>query len=136
MREGNPVCISKPLSVPLLLLAATAPSFADSVTLPDYRTEAKKVHLRKCDASTTHITMYQAAGYYVTEATTKSGDSFIMFYSKEGEVHFLMKTAGSPGRTELSRETWYDKIEEASPNYFRHVRRMPISDCYLAEEYF
>ena len=128
--------ISKPLSVPLLLLATTAPSFADSATLPDYRTQAKKVHLRKCDSSTTHITMYQAATYYVTEAITNSGDSFIMFYSKEGEVHFLMKAAGAPDRTELSRETWYDKIEKASPNYFRHVRGMPKSDCYLAEEYF
>ena len=128
---------SKALSVILLLLsAATLPSVADSVALPDYRKEAKKVHLRECDSSTTHVTMYRSATYYVTEAITDSGEAFIMVYSTRGEAHFLMKADGLQDRTEVSREKWYEGIEAAAPNYFRHIRRMPNSDCYLAEEYY
>ena len=128
---------SKALSVILLLLsAATLPSVADSVALPDYRKEAKKVHLRECDSSTTHVTMYRSATYYVTEAIRDSGESFIMMYTNSGEVHFLMKTDGLQDRTEVSREKWYEGIEAVTPNYFRHIRGIPKSDCYLAEEYF
>ena len=127
---------SKALSVILLLLSAvTLPSAADSVALPDYRKEAKKVHLRECDSSTTHVTMYRSATYYVTEAITDSGESVIMMYTNSGEVHFLMKTDGLQDRTEVSREKWYEGIEAVAPNYFRHIRRMPNSDCYLAKEY-
>jgi hypothetical protein len=127
---------SRALSVLLLLLAATFPSVADSVELPDYRKDAKKVHLRECDSSTTHVTMYRSATYYVTEAITDSGESFIMMYSNRGEAHFLMKAAGLPDRTEVSREKWYEGIEAVAPNYFRHIRGIPKSDCYLAEEYY
>ena len=127
---------SKALSVMLLLLAATIPSVAESSTLPDYRKEAKKVHLRECDSSTTHVTMYRSATYYVTEAITDSGEAFIMVYSTRGEANFLMKAAGLPDRTEVSREKWYEGIEAVAPNYFRHIRRIPKSDCYLAKEYF
>ena len=128
---------SKALSVILLLLSAvTLPSAADSVALPDYRKEAKKVHLRECDSSTTHVTMYRSATYYVTEAITDSGESVIMMYTNSGEVHFLMKTDGLQDRTEVSREKWYEGIEAVAPNYFRHIRGIPKSDCYLAEEYF
>ena len=70
----------KTLAAMLLLLAAAFPSVAYSVALPDYRKEAKKVHLRECDSSTTHVTMYHSATYYVTEAITDSGESFIMMY--------------------------------------------------------
>lgn len=128
--------ISKALSVLLLLLAAMVPSVADSAPLPDYRKDAKKVNLRECDSSTTHVTMYRSATYYVTEAITDSGESFIMMYSNKGEAHFLMKADGLQNRTEVSREKWYEGIETATPNYFRHIRRMPNSDCYLAKEYF
>ena len=128
---------SKALSViQLLLLAVTLPSAADSVELPDYRKDAKKVHLRECDSSTTHVTMYRSATYYVTEAVTESGESFIMIYSNRGEAHFLMKADGLQDRTEVSREKWYEGIEAVAPNYFRHIRGMPKSDCYLAEEYY
>jgi len=127
---------SKALSVMLLPLAATVPSVAESSTLPDYRKDAKKVTLRECDSSTTHVTMYRSATYYVTEAITDSGESFIMMYTNSGEVHFLMKTDGLQDRTEVSREKWYEGIEAVAPNYFRHIRRMPNSDCYLAKEYF
>lgn len=126
----------KTLATILLLLATTFPCVADSVALPDYREEAKKVHLRECDSSTTHVMMYRSATYYVTEAITDSGESFIMMYTKSGEVHFLMKTDGLQDRTEVSREKWYEGIEAAAPNYFRHIRQMPNSDCYLAKEYF
>ena len=114
----------------------TRPAFADSVTLPDYIREAKKVRLRKCDSDTTHIMMYRTPTYYVTEAITKSGDAFIMHYSNRGEAHFLMKAAGSSLLTELSREQSYEKIEKAGPNYFNHVRGLPGSDCYVAEEFY
>jgi hypothetical protein len=128
---------SKALSVMLLLLSAvTLPSAADSVELPDYRKEAKKVHLRECDSTTTHVTMYRSATYYVTEAITDSGEAFIMVYSTRGEAHFLMKAAGLQDRTEVSREKWYEGIEAVTPNYFKHIRGIPKSDCYLAEEYF
>ncbi len=124
------------LLITLLLLAAPLPISADSTTLPDYHHEAGKVHLRKCDSDTTHIIMYRTATYYVTEATTKSGDSFIMFYSTRGEAHFLTRQAGASDHTELSREKWYEKIKQAGPNYFNHVRGIPPSDCYLAEIYY
>jgi len=127
---------SKALSVMLLLLAATIPSVAESSTLPDYRKDAKKVTLRECDSSTTHVTMYRSATYYVTEAITDSGEAFIMVYSTRGEANFLMKAAGLPDRTEVSREKWYEGIEAVAPNYFRHIRGIPKSDCYLAKEYF
>ena len=117
-------------------IAETQPALADSVTLPDYSREAKKVRLRKCDADTTQILMYRSATYYVTEAMTKSGDLFITFYSSRGEAHFLMIAAGSSSSTKLSREQWYEQIEKAGPNFFRHVRGLPGSDCYVAEEYF
>ena len=126
----------KTLAAMLLLLAAAFPSVAYSVALPDYRKEAKKVHLRECDSSTTHVTMYHSATYYVTEAITDTGESFIMMYTNRGEVHFLMKIDGLQDRTEVSREKWYEGIEAVAPNYFRHIRRMPNSDCYLAKEYF
>jgi len=128
--------ISKTFSAMLALLAATVSSVADAGTLPDYTTEAEKVNLRECDASTTHVTFYRATTYYVTEAITKSGDAFIMFYSTRGDVHFWVKAVGSEGLIELSREKWYERMEQASLNYFRHVRGLPESDCYLAEEYF
>jgi len=127
---------SKALSVMLLLLAATIPSVAESSTLPDYRKDAKKVTLRECDSSTTHVTMYRSATYYVTEAITDSGEAFIMVYSTRGEANFLMKAAGLPDRTEVSREKWYEGIEAVAPNYFKHIRGIPKSDCYLAKEYF
>ena len=127
---------TKALSVMLLLLAATIPSVAESSTLPDYRKDAKKVTLRECDSSTTHITMYRSATYYVTEAITDSGEAFIMVYSTRGEANFSMKAAGLPDRTEVSREKWYEGIEAVAPNYFRHIRGIPKSDCYLAEEYY
>lgn len=120
----------------MLFLAATVSSLADAGTLPDYTKEAEKVNLRECDASTTHVTFYRAATYYVTEAITKSGDAFIMFYSTGGDVHFWAKAAGSTYLIEVSREKWYERMEQASLNYFRHVRGLPESDCYLAEEYF
>jgi len=88
----------------LLLLATSAPALADSITLPDLQQGSKKVRLRKCDADTTQILMYRSATYYVTEAMTKSGDSFITFYSSRGEAHFLMIAAGSSSSTKLSRE--------------------------------
>lgn len=72
---------SRYLPLTLLLLATTVPASADFKTPPHYHNEAGKVHLRECDANTTHVIMYRTATYYVTEATTKSGDSFIMFYS-------------------------------------------------------
>jgi hypothetical protein len=93
---------SKALSVMLLLLAATIPSVAESSTLPDYWKDAKQVTLRECDSSTTHVTMYCSATYYVTEAITDSGEAFIMVYSTRGEANFLMKAAGLPDRTEVS----------------------------------
>lgn len=127
---------SKAFSVILLLLAATVPSVAESSTLPDYRKDAKKVTLRECDSSTTHVTMYRSATYYVTEAITDSGEAFIMMYTNRGEAHFLMKAAGSSDRIELSRQEWFASIEAVAPNYFRHIRLLPNSDCYLAEEYY
>ena len=127
---------SGPLFAMLLLLAAAVPSVAESSTPPDYRKDAKKVHLRECDSSTTHVTMYRSATYYVTEAITDSGESFIMMYTNSGEVHFLMKTDGLQDRTEVSREKWYEGIEAVTPNYFRHIRGIRKSDCYLVEEYF
>ena len=124
------------LLFPLLAFSATiAPSLAEPAALPDYHKDAPKVHLRKCDSKTTLITMYQTADYYVTEAITKSGNVFIVYYSKQGEVHFLMQAADSLERIELARESWYEKIEKAAPNYFRHVRRLQETDCYVAEEY-
>ena len=80
--------------------------------------------------------MYRSATYYVTEAITDSGEAFIMLYLNRGEAHFLMKADGLPDRTEVSREKWYEGIEAVTPNYFRHIRGIPKSDCYLAEEYF
>jgi len=127
---------SRALSVLLLLLAATFPSVAESIELPDYRKDAKKVTLRECDSSTTHVTMYRSATYYVTEAVTESGESFIMIYSNRGEAHFLTKADGLQDRTEVSREKWYEGIEAIAPNYFKHIRGIPKSDCYLAEEYY
>lgn len=120
----------------MFFLAATVSSPADSETPPNYTEDARKVNLRECDASTTHVTFYRAATYYVTEAITKSGDAFIMFYSTGGDVHFWAKAAGSTDLIELSREKWYERMEQASLNYFRHVRGLQESDCYLAEEYF
>ena len=127
---------SKTLSGLLFLVAAFVSAATDARTPPDYTHEAEKVNLRECDASTTHVTFYRAATYYVTEAITKSGDAFIMFYSSGGDVHFWVRAAGSADRLELSREKWYERMEQASLNYFRHVRGLPGSDCYLAEEYF
>jgi hypothetical protein len=127
---------SRDFSVMLLLLAATIPSVAESSTLPDYRKDAKKVTLRECDSSTTHVTMYRSATYYVTEAITDSGEAFIMVYSTRGEANVLMKAAGLPDRTEVSREKWYEGIEAVTPNYFRHIRGIPKSDCYLAKAIF
>ena len=128
--------VTKTLAAMLLLMAATFPFVAVSVALPDYRKEAKKVHLRECDSSTTHVTMYRSPTYYVTEATTDSGESFIMMYSTSGEANFLTQPAGTRGRAEVSREKWYEGIQAIAPNYFRHIRGIPKSDCYLAESFF
>ncbi len=81
---------SKALSVMLLLLAATIPSVAESSTLPDYRKDAKKVHLRECDSSTTHVTMYRSATYYVTAAIV-------------GAIQFPPLCKGRRGGVEASR---------------------------------
>ncbi len=120
----------------LLLMAVTTVASADSLALPDYRVEAPKVHLRKCDSDTTSIMMYRSATYYVTEATAHSGDVFIMHYSNSGEARFLKKAAAPSEPTELTRDQWFEQIERMTPNYFRHVRGMPGSDCYIAERYY
>jgi hypothetical protein len=124
------------VAVMLAALTTVGPSPAHPLALPDYRVEAPKVHLRKCDSDTTSILMYRSATYYVTEATAHSGDVFIMHYSNAGEAHFLKKIAGSSEIIELSRERWFEQIERTAPNYFRHVRGMPGSDCYIAERYY
>jgi hypothetical protein len=127
----------KTLAAAFLILALAAPSAAKSVALPDYHKEAKKVHRRECDSDTTHVTMYRTPTYYVTEAITDSGNSFIMMYSTSGEANFLAQPAGSGGGgAEVSREKWYEGILAAAPNYFRHIRGMANSDCYVAEHYF
>ncbi|MGH7411969.1 MAG: hypothetical protein ACREJ6_13040 [Candidatus Methylomirabilis sp.] len=81
--------------VMLATATVTVPATAQPVALPDYRAEAQKVHLRKCDSDTTSIMMYRSATYYVTEATAHSGDIFIMHYSNAGEARFLKKAAAS-----------------------------------------
>jgi hypothetical protein len=122
----------------LSLLALVGPVWVHSATLPDYRTDAKKVYLRACDAGATRIMMYRSPGYYVTEAITRSGYAFIMLYAYAGggEAHFYVQSPESSHRAEVSRSRWYDQIERISPNYFKHVRGIPGSDCYVAEEYF
>lgn len=126
----------KTLAALLVILAAADPSLAKSVALPDYRKEAKKVHRRECDSETTHVTMYRSPTYYVTEAITDSGESFIMMYSTSGEANFLTQPAGSGSRAEVSREKWYEGIQAIAPNYFRHIRGMSNSDCFFAEHFF
>jgi hypothetical protein len=120
----------------LTALIALRPSLAHPLALPDYRVEAPKVHLRKCDSDTTSIMMYRTATYYVTEATAHSGDIFIMHYAGSGGARFVKKSAASSEPTELTRDQWFQQIEKAAPNYFRHVRGMPGSDCYVAETYY
>jgi hypothetical protein len=120
----------------LMLLAVAAPSAAKSVALPDYRKEAKKVHRRECDSDTTHVTMYRTPTYYVTEAITDSGQSFVMMYSTSGEANFLTQSGGTRDRAEVSREIWYEGIQAGAPNYFKHIRGMSGSDCYVAEHFF
>lgn len=109
--------------------------FANGVALPDYRTEAKKYNLRLCDAKTTKITFYRnQAAYYVTEAETKSGDVFLMFFDTAGgSAHFLLKSAGAK-TVELTREEWYGKLQTVAPNYFRSIRGGP-ADCFEAIRY-
>ena len=132
--QGHQMRMGIAVSVMLLLEATTAGSLADSAILPDYRREGKRAYLRECDSKTTHVAMYRSATYYVAEAVTKSGESFIMLYSNRGEAHFFSKAVGSSDHTELSRAQWYERIEGAAPNYFRHVRGMPESDCCPVEE--
>ncbi len=124
------------VAVMLAALTAAAPSPAQPLALPDYRAGAQKVHLRKCDSDTTHVMMYRSPTYYVTEATAPSGDVFLMHYSSAGSAHFLKKVADSSEFSELSRDQWFEQIERTTPNYFRHVRGMPGSDCYIAEMYY
>jgi hypothetical protein len=126
----------KTLAAVFLILALAAPSGAKSVALPDYHKGAKKVHRRECDSDTTHVTMYRSPSYYVTEAITDSGQSFVMMYSTSGEANFLTQPAGTQGRAEVSREKWFEGIQAVAPNYFRHIRGMSGSDCYFAEHFF
>ncbi len=121
------------------MLAASvmiAPPAAHSLALPDYRVEAPKVHLRKCDSDATRVMMYRSATYYVTEAMTQSGNSFLMYYLNAGEAYFLVGVPKSSEPAEVSRDQWFEQIEKVAPNYFRHVRGLPGSDCYIAERYY
>jgi len=120
----------------LTALTAMRPSLALPLALPDYRVEAPKVHLRKCDSDMTSIMMYRSDSYYVTEAIAQSGDIFIMHYAGQGGARFVKKSAASSEATELTRDQWFEQIEQAAPNYFRHVRGIPGSDCYIAEQYY
>jgi hypothetical protein len=124
------------VAVMLAASSATVPAVAQPLALPEYRVEAPKVHLRKCDSDATHVMMYRSSTYYVTEATARSGEIFLMHYSYAGAAHFLKKDAGSSTFSELARDRWFEQIEKSTPNYFRHVRGIPGSDCYIAERYY
>lgn len=124
----------------LSLLAFTPvvpfPVFANEVMLPNYRAEAKKYNLRLCDERTTKIILYRNGGmYYITEAETKSGDTFLMFFDATGGgAHFLLKSTDEK-ITELTQTEWYEKIKLTAPNYFWHIRGEGTSDCFEAERY-
>lgn len=110
-------------------------AFAETFTPPDYQHEMKPYDLWLCDNRTTSKILYHGTNEYVTEARTKTGYAFFMFFSgTRGEAYFLVQQPRTSEFTNMSQEEWYGKIRDAAPNYYRHIRREP-SDCYR-EKFF
>jgi len=111
---------------------------AEISLLPDYRHEAKKHFLRKCDNGATRIMKWDGPDYYVTEATLASGNSYIMAFWTRADfgAHFWMKSSKSDP-VELTQDMYWQKIaeEKTSPNYIKHVLGGGTNDCYKAKIY-
>lgn len=84
----------------------------------NYEKEAQIVGRGVCDNDKTKVTLYDHMDYELMVAATASGETYLYFYTNEGEK-FFMKSGDKT--VEMPHEAWDQSLKSASPNWYAYM---------------
>lgn len=112
------------------LFLGTSVFATESVELPDYKTEAKRIQNLSCDAGTSALRLYDhvdrvhqdAPGYVVFEVTLPSGEVLIILINTNGETGKTVRAFSKPVNGAL--------VEVLIKDYFESIIKVQAPNIY------